>query len=94
MITPAEFIRRHILEMTQSELATALKMSQANVCYFEARGKVPEIHRGKMRRLAEAKGRRIEDPWFDELPVVDCSAKVPEVMPAWFREVLDKLPVT
>lgn len=70
MLTPARYLREHVLEMSQTELARALKISQPGVAKIEAKnGKFPERHRDTIRELAKAKGKTIPDIDFEKVPL-------------------------
>jgi predicted XRE-type DNA-binding protein len=67
-ISAARFIREHILEMSQTELAQKLNVSQPAVAKYD-RGTFPKHHRQKIRTLAKRKGREIREEWFDQAPL-------------------------
>lgn len=71
MLTPARYIREHILDMPQTDLARELGISQARLSKIESKkiGVIPEHHRAKVRELAQAKGVEIPDADFEKLPL-------------------------
>jgi hypothetical protein len=70
-LTPALFIRLHVLHCTAKEVARALHISQQKVSEIETRESVPETKRSKYRRLAEQQGKHIPKGWFDQVPLPD-----------------------
>ena len=67
-ITPAQFIRQHVLRMTIGQFAAALKVSQPTATYYEEQGRIPEIHRMVVRNIARRRGARLKLEWFDRVP--------------------------
>lgn len=70
-LTPLRFIREHILDMTQTELAAELKVSQERISNVERNPKsvVPQSYRAKLNQLAKKAGKAIEEKWFDAVPL-------------------------
>lgn len=71
-LTPAKFIREHVLDMSQKELAVELNVSQPRISKLESfrtGGKVPKKHRSKFKELAEKVGKKIPDSWFSKVPI-------------------------
>lgn len=75
-ITPPQFIRQHILRMTATELASRLSVAPPVVSNYEANGRFPEHHHGRIMELAAERGVKIKKAWFVEVPW-DKSAGVP-----------------
>jgi transcriptional regulator with XRE-family HTH domain len=67
-MTPVAHIRRHVLGMTQVELAAALKVSQPTVCRWERQGLFPAEYQRRVRELANAAGLTWSDSWFLDAP--------------------------
>lgn len=68
-LTPALFIRLHVLNLSQKEVAWYLGVSQRCISLYESTGQIPEAHKPKYRTLAMRRGRRIPDEWFNVVPV-------------------------
>ena len=68
-ISAARFIREHVLEMSQTELAEALGVTQPAVAKYEKGGTIPVHHRPEVRSLAKKRHRRLEESWFESAPL-------------------------
>lgn len=76
-ITPAQFIRQHVLRMTVTDFAEALRVAPSIVSRYEsAAGVIPDKHHGRVHQLAKKKGVQIRPRWFSEVPW-DPKARVP-----------------
>ena len=67
-ITPALFIRQHILGMGTTEFAEALGVTMGMVSRYDLTGAIPEKHHGKVKKLAAARKVRIRSEWFRAVP--------------------------
>lgn len=69
MITPAQYLRENVLQLSQAQLGKELGISQAMVSKLEKPGaKMAIHHRDKYKELAAARGLAIEDTDFDKIP--------------------------
>jgi transcriptional regulator with XRE-family HTH domain len=70
-VTPAEYIRRNVLQMSQAEVAQACRVAKGTVCQWESSkgGRVPRKHWAAYQRLAQSKARTLPPEWFDQLPL-------------------------
>lgn len=69
MANPVQFIRRHVLGLSQTKLAEALETTQASVSRWEKVGKFPTEVQPKVRQMGRAKRADWSDSWFFEVPV-------------------------
>lgn len=67
-ITPALFIRQHILGMTSVEFAKALGVSVVSVSRYDASGEIPDYHLDTVHKLAKKRGIVIKPSWFQAVP--------------------------
>ena len=67
-ITPALFIRQHVLRMTVGEFAKALDVDKSQASRYDERGQIPGHHRDTVRRLARARGVSLPAVWFEQVP--------------------------
>ena len=67
-ITPALFIRQHILGMTTREFAAALKVSAVSVSRYDLSGEIPDVHRKTVHKLAKERGVKVKASWFQAVP--------------------------
>lgn len=67
-ITPALFIRQHVLAMTNGEFAAALNVNKAVVSRYEITGIIPVHHHAVIRKLAAARKVKIRPEWFQAVP--------------------------
>lgn len=75
-ITPPQFIRQHLLRMTVTDFAAALKVATSIVSRYESAGRIPDKHRSRVMKLGKSKGVRIRASWFEAVPW-DPRARVP-----------------
>ncbi len=69
-ITPAQFLRIHVLGGSQTKLAGKLGISQERISVIESgHGIYDERCRVIIRALAKAKGRKLLESWFDHVPL-------------------------
>lgn len=74
MLTPASYLREHVLDMSQTELAARLGCSQPNISIWERKtnkpksGIVPPQWREKFKEVAAELGKTIPDEDFESLP--------------------------
>ena len=64
-ITPAQFVRQHILVMSPTALAAELGVATSIVSRYV---KIPEHHHKKVQQLARQRKRHVEPAWFDAVP--------------------------
>lgn len=68
-ITPAQFIRQHVLRMSVGEFAVALGVDQSAVSRYESvTGKIPKHHHFTVQKLAKKRRTVIAKGWFDAVP--------------------------
>lgn len=67
-MNPVLFIRKHILQLTQVELADTLDYKQASVSRWEAQGYFPADVQPKVRALCLEACPDWQDSWFFEVP--------------------------
>jgi len=67
-ITPALFIRQHLLAMTTTEFADALGVTKTCVSRYDQHGSIPEAHHRTVRKLAAARKVTIKAGWFEKVP--------------------------
>lgn len=67
-ITPALFIRQHILGMSTRELADALGVSQSRISMYDLTGTLPARHHKKIHRLAAERKVKVKASWFQKVP--------------------------
>ena len=65
-ITPAQFIRQHVLRMSLTELARRLNRALGVVARYET---FPEVHRDAIVKMAREKGAHIVAAWFERVPL-------------------------
>ena len=70
-ITPNEYIRRCILDMTQLEMAEMLGISQNRWCRYERGYRLPKWHKETIRQTAAERGLPFRESLF---AVVPCEA--------------------
>ena len=68
-MTPQEYIRRHVLGLTQVEMAERFGVDQTTVSRWERKGFFPPDIQRRIREMQ--KGRPWNDSWFFEVPVVE-----------------------
>jgi predicted transcriptional regulator len=73
-ITAARFIREHVLELSQTDLAQKLGVSQPAVAKYDRSGVFPPHHRKKIRALARQKKKDLPEEWFTTPPFGDSDA--------------------
>lgn len=69
LLTPALFIRLHVLHCSAKELANLLGSDRKRVSKWETIGVIPVRHRDRYRQLAAEKGRVIPEEWFETAPL-------------------------
>ncbi len=67
-MNPALFIRKHVLNLSQAELAAVLGVSQPTVQRREARGEYHGEALRKLRALVRERRPDWSDSWFFEVP--------------------------
>lgn len=67
-ITPAQYIRQHVLRMSMTEFAKALGIAQPTASEYERVGRFPEAHHRAIMLLARKRGKRILMDWFKAVP--------------------------
>ena len=72
-ITPAQFIRQHLLRMSAKDLAPLLGVAESIVSRYR---KFPEHHRAKINELCRAHDINVVPSWHDRVPF---HFSVPEV---------------
>lgn len=75
-ISPAMFIRVHILRMSNREFSEALKVCASAVTGYERLGQIPEHHYDTITKLAKDRRVVLKRGWFKAVPW-DPSAGVP-----------------
>lgn len=69
-LTPAMFIRVHVLDMSQKSLAAELDVTQPRVSKWESTpGQIPKKHHDTVKKLAAKKKRRLPDSYFTRVPI-------------------------
>ena len=74
-ITPALFIRQHLLRMTTVKFADLLGVSKAVISRYEISGVIPPHHHKAILREASKRNVKIKPSWFQAVP---WAAGVPE----------------
>ena len=67
-MTPSIFIRKHVLRMTQEQLAAELCVTQTTTCRWDKGGAFPSWAQIKIREIGRAKRSDWSDSWFFEVP--------------------------
>lgn len=68
-ITPALYLRRHILRVSQADVAAALGITQPMVSKLERMDSVPVSYRDGFNALAKHVGVKIKRAWFTQVPM-------------------------
>ena len=74
-MTPALYIRKHIFQMTQADMAEVLGCVQPTVHRYEINGFFPVEAQKKVRALAAERGLEWNDSWFFEVPEGESNPK-------------------
>ena len=70
-------LRLYVLNISQKQLATELKISYCMLSRCEMTGKLPKKYRETYQRIAKQRGRFIPSEWFDVFPLPE----IPEFLP-------------
>lgn len=74
-MNPVTYIRKHVLRLTQSQLAEELDTTQATVSRWETAGRFPSDVQPNIRNMTS--GLEWSDSWFFDAPDV-AGASTPE----------------
>jgi transcriptional regulator with XRE-family HTH domain len=68
-MTPARYIRKAILGLTQAKLGKLLGVSQPSVQRWEQSGCFPAAYQPRIRQIGKEKSPDWSDSWFFEVPI-------------------------